>query len=958
MSTGLNVGSLTADLGLKADAFFGVVGKAKAAFGTIGDSAEKAGRGVGNLEVAMTELGGTLRNVGGLLSKTALGFSALGAGALAAGAHFVELASKAEETGNVMQQVFGKKGAVEMEAWAESTGNAIGRSTQQMREFSSTAMAMLGPMIENEKVAGGMSKAVATLAVDLGSLWNIADEDAFTKIRAGLAGESEPLRQLGVNLLEANLNQMLFKEGINKTMQELTESEKVLVRWNAILRQTKSAQGDAERTQDSYANTLKAVKAEASELGEAFGRELLPVAQDFLRLGRQFLTELGGGQMTDGFKTIGNAVKAVADEMLLLGDVFAEVMGVIIQATTRAGSNPFAGFQDSIKRLRASLAGDPIPGAARPVALPTVDPMAGATHQQRLWGKAAHSSAMSALSDIIAGGSLSEQLAGLGAEGGRKKKKGRGAGKSVDMWESGEFSGEFQQASMIMTAQAVADAVASTPSWDNVDEFSGQFQEAANIFTSTAVSAKVQQEEGRALAIAIEEDLAAKRLAIIEKNEKDAADLFKKTLLGQQGGSWTELAMSMLSGDSRSGMAKGALSPLNGILGSDMIAGLATDFKNLIPVDLGKDAMSMLSGAAGLAGDALGMFGSALGSAVGVVGDAVKAIHEAFTQVAEHTIGRMGKDIFKEDRMQSSMGAFGAASGAIVGVASAFIGIVFGAIIGAVAGVVGSGMAAWDLSTKTKSFDKFQNSMTVAMDNVVAQLEPFWQSMMPFAGLFGMTTEVVGDFLMMLLPGPAILNNLWYGMRQVALGALTTAGAIQTMGITTLEIMKSLIANAPGPKDWETWNKLNDEKERLSGDRQTTEQATRNLLESDPTSAAGYGNANADQFGRDGGLGAGASESNMPSGYKRRADELAFLLQDPSGGVGTGAPEAEAEQRTADASEETNELLRSLIEAIRGNIAPGPQAARSRAMKGVSMAQQTLATHGTYRDLSPYSGRG
>lgn len=56
------------------------------------------------------------------------------------------------------------------------------------------------------------------------------------------------MRRLGVDLSEARLQQELFNMGINASYSSLTQADKVLLRYRAIIEQTTDAQGDMART--------------------------------------------------------------------------------------------------------------------------------------------------------------------------------------------------------------------------------------------------------------------------------------------------------------------------------------------------------------------------------------------------------------------------------------------------------------------------------------------------------------------------------------------------------------------------------------------------------------------------------------------------------------------------------------------------------------------------------------
>src|SRR3546814_3222598 len=96
-----------------------------------------------------------------------------------------------------------------------------------------------------------MSQIFAQLAQDLVSFYNVDTETAIQKLRSGLSGESEPLRDFGVFLTEANVKAKALEMGLTGVGDELTEQEKILARYQLVLEATKNAQGDGARTSES-----------------------------------------------------------------------------------------------------------------------------------------------------------------------------------------------------------------------------------------------------------------------------------------------------------------------------------------------------------------------------------------------------------------------------------------------------------------------------------------------------------------------------------------------------------------------------------------------------------------------------------------------------------------------------------------------------------------------------------
>jgi hypothetical protein len=232
--------------------------------------ATSAQRTAQRFEKDMTKLGGSLQKVGlGMTAALTVPLGAFGTASFKA-------ASDAAELQSSFNQTFGALSGA-MNKWAEQTGNAMGRSTRSMQQLANTFGIFFNQAAPTREEAAKMSQTFAVLAQDLGSFYNIAEEDALAKLRSGLAGESEPLRDFGVFMTEAVVQAKALEMGLAGANNPLTEQEKIMARYAIILEKTKNAQGDVARTSEGTANQMRASAAAFEELQIVVGTKLLPV---------------------------------------------------------------------------------------------------------------------------------------------------------------------------------------------------------------------------------------------------------------------------------------------------------------------------------------------------------------------------------------------------------------------------------------------------------------------------------------------------------------------------------------------------------------------------------------------------------------------------------------------------------------------------------------------------------
>ena len=127
-----------------------------------------------------------------------------------------------------------------------------------------------------------LSKNLTQLAYDESSYWNKDTATTFTAIASAISGELEPILRLGVDLSQARLQQELLALGFNKQVSSLSQADKAVLRYIAIMKQTANVQGNLAQTISSPANMVRILKSEISQLAKAVGQLLYPAFKAIL----------------------------------------------------------------------------------------------------------------------------------------------------------------------------------------------------------------------------------------------------------------------------------------------------------------------------------------------------------------------------------------------------------------------------------------------------------------------------------------------------------------------------------------------------------------------------------------------------------------------------------------------------------------------------------------------------
>ena len=184
---------------------------------------------------------------------------------------------------------------------------AFGTNQSETLRFQGLFQAMAKSMGVANDYAYTLSEGLTKIGFDLASLYNISDVSAMNKLRAGLAGQTEPLRTVGMDITENSLKPVIERlnmrdsEGELLTPRQLNYAEKMLLRYIAIVDQAKVAQGDFANTIESPANQLKILGMQAQEAGRAIGNlfvgalaKILPYANAVIMVIKEVAKAIAG----------------------------------------------------------------------------------------------------------------------------------------------------------------------------------------------------------------------------------------------------------------------------------------------------------------------------------------------------------------------------------------------------------------------------------------------------------------------------------------------------------------------------------------------------------------------------------------------------------------------------------------------------------------------------------------
>jgi hypothetical protein len=264
----------------------------------------------------MDKVEGRAKKLSGSLKRMRLPLMALAGGLAAVGTASVMAASDLEESINMSNEVFKESSGV-IKKWAEENALGFGISNKNAFEYAGNLGGIMKASGFVAEEAAHMSIQMMELAGDMASFKNIRVEDALLKIQAGLTGETEPLKRVGVLMNEAIIKERAYKMGLELTNGKLTESQKVQARFAEIMSQTVDMQGDAARTSDTFAGALREFKAASANAAAEMGKELLPAMTGVMNVVRD--ATIGFSKLPDPMKKGAVAAGVILAAIALLG---------------------------------------------------------------------------------------------------------------------------------------------------------------------------------------------------------------------------------------------------------------------------------------------------------------------------------------------------------------------------------------------------------------------------------------------------------------------------------------------------------------------------------------------------------------------------------------------------------------------------------------------------------------
>lgn len=302
---------------------------------------------------------------------------------LAFGKSSINAASNLEESMNAVRVQFGEA-ADGIAALGEDSVTSFGMSERAFNEFA----VRFSAFADNIAKSSGRSVVevvdeMTTRIADFASVHNLTMEEAATIAQSTLAGETEAFRRFGGDVSAAAVQLKGMEMGLGDTSAELSEQEKILIRYELFMEQTEKTAGDFAATSDSLANSQKQLSGNIENVQALIGGALVPRVAEAVDMFSDLLTvatavgDFFGGEGEESTLDFGAAIGFALDNLGPLGtafrvagdwlDVLAEATGeatqktMTLDASLQTGTETLEAYNDAaVINFDTLLSGQPI----------------------------------------------------------------------------------------------------------------------------------------------------------------------------------------------------------------------------------------------------------------------------------------------------------------------------------------------------------------------------------------------------------------------------------------------------------------------------------------------------------------------------------------------------------------------------------------------------------------------
>lgn len=273
---------------------------------------------------------------------------------LGAAAASIKFATDYDESLNKVDSAF-KGSTAEVRSFAKTSLESFGIAEGTALDMAAAYGDMGTSMGLTRAEAAKMSTSLVGLAGDLASFKNESIEVTNTALASIFTGETESLKKMGIVMTEVNLIQFALNSGIKKNYKEMSQAEKVNLRYNYVLSVTKNSQGDFARTSGGAANQMRIFQESLKQIAQQFGAVILPAFTRLVKGVNGIMKSFS--ELSEPTKRIivivAALVAAIGPLLIVIGSLLAFVPAVVSGFTLISGA--MAGMVATVAPVLAGI---------------------------------------------------------------------------------------------------------------------------------------------------------------------------------------------------------------------------------------------------------------------------------------------------------------------------------------------------------------------------------------------------------------------------------------------------------------------------------------------------------------------------------------------------------------------------------------------------------------------------
>lgn len=281
----------------------------------------------------------------------------------------LDLGSDLAEVQNVVDVTFPSMTA-QVDKFAQSAAKTFGLSETMAKQYTGTFGAMAKAFGFSEQQAYDMGTSLTALAGDVASFYNLSQDEAYTKLKSVFTGETESLKDLGVVMTQTALDSYALANGFGKTTAQMSEAEKVALRYQFVQEQLALANGDFARTSGGWANQVRILSLQFQSLKASIGQGLINVFTPVLKMINTLIGRLitlanafkSFTELITGKKSSGSSASQMSDLGSAASDASTGLDNASDSADTAASSAKKAGSaaKKAAKEMRSLMGFDQV----------------------------------------------------------------------------------------------------------------------------------------------------------------------------------------------------------------------------------------------------------------------------------------------------------------------------------------------------------------------------------------------------------------------------------------------------------------------------------------------------------------------------------------------------------------------------------------------------------------------